>query len=101
MVAEEEVVDGELVTRHGVQVHAYLDLPAGPGVGIIGQPEPHYYFRRSLHDLLGACFSAGFVTDGMEEPAFPADAKSDGKLHWQNYSQIPPVLVVRMANPSG
>ena len=101
MVAEEEVVDGELVTRHGVQVHSYLDLPAGPGVGIIGQPEPHYYFHRPLHQLLGACFAAGFVMDGMEEPAFPAEATSDRKLRWQDYAQIPPVLVARMANPSG
>ena len=101
MVAEEEVVDGALVTRHGVQVHSYLDLPAGPAVGIVGQPEPHYYFHRPLSELLGACFAAGFVMDGIEEPAFPAGAKSDGNLRWQNYSQIPPVLVTRMANPSG
>ena len=95
MVAEEEVVDGQLVTRHGVQVNAYLDLPAGPGVGIVGQPEPHYYFYRSLSELLGACSAAGFLMDGIDEPAFPPDGSADRRLRWQNYSQIPPVLVAR------
>ena len=96
MVAEEEVVDGELATRHGVQVHSYLDLSAGPAIGIVGQPEPHVYFHRPLHVLLGVCFEAGFVMDGIAEPAFPAGAKSNRDLGWQNYSQIPPVLVVRL-----
>ncbi len=88
-----ELVEG---TRPAVLVHEYLDLPPGPGIGIVGQPEPHMYFHRPLHELLGACFQAGFVMEGIEEPAFGPDSKSERSLGWRNYRQIPPVLVVRM-----
>ncbi len=70
------------------------------GIGIVGQPEPHVYFHRPLHVLLGACFAAGFVMDGIEEPAFPAGARSNRNLGWRSYTQIPPVLVVRLQLPT-
>jgi SAM-dependent methyltransferase len=91
-----ELVEGTDETRPGVLVHEYLDLPPGTGIGIDGQPEPHMYFHRPLHELLGACFQAGFAMDGIEEPAFGPEAKSERGLGWRNYSQIPPVLAVRM-----
>ena len=47
-----------------------MDGPAQRGEGIVGQPEPHIYFHRPLNELLGVCFQAGFVMDGIEEPAF-------------------------------
>ena len=101
LLAEEDARDGKLVTKYAVKVVSYLDVPAQRGVGIVGQPEPHIYFHRPLHELLGACFQAGFVMDGIEEPAFSPEAKPDGSLGWRNYSQIPPVLVVRRVRPSG
>ena len=73
-----------------------MDGPAQRGEGIVGQPEPHIYLHRPLHELLGVCFQAGFVMDGIEEPAFSPESKSDRSLGWRNYSQIPPLLVVRM-----
>ena len=96
LLAEEDVREGELVIKYAVKVVSYLDVPAQRGVGIVGQPEPHMYFHRPLHELLGVCFQAGFVMDGVEEPAFSPESKSDGSLGWQNISQIPPVLVVRL-----
>ena len=48
MVAEREDRDGELRTTHAVQVKRYLSLGPAKGVGIPGQPVPHYYFDRPL-----------------------------------------------------
>ena len=96
LLAEEDVREGELVTKYAVKVESYLDVPPQRGVGIVGQPEPHIYFHRPLHELLSVCFQAGFVMDGIEEPAFSPESKSDRSLGWQNISQVPPVLVVRM-----
>ena len=96
----EEDIDGDLVTKHTVKVAQYLDQQAQKGVGIVGQPSAHYYFHRPLSELLGICFRAGLVMDGVDEPAFnhPHDGSSPGRLviSWISYTQIPPVLVVRM-----
>ena len=67
-------------------------------VALRDQPEPQLIFHRPLQMLFNAGFEAGFVIDKMEERAFPADHPA-GKnpLSWgANFSQIPPVLVVRM-----
>jgi len=53
-----------------------------------------YYFFRPLSVLFKAGFEAGFVLDGLEEPAFPP---SDSRQpNWGSFSDIPPVLVARM-----
>ena len=61
--------DGLEVTTHAVKVTDYLAVPAGKGTGMPGEPEPHWYFHRPLHELFGAFFQAGFVLDALEEPA--------------------------------
>lgn len=96
MVEELEDRDGELVTVRAMRVEKYLDVPIGKGAGIRGEPEAHYYFHRPLHVLLGACFDAGLVMDGIEEPRFPEPGDERRAFDWRNYRQIPPVLVVRM-----
>jgi hypothetical protein len=53
-----------------LRVRQYRRLTPQKGIGILGQPQPHYYFHRPLRTLLGACFAAGMVLDGLEEPAF-------------------------------
>ena len=66
-------------------------------VGMIGEPEAHYYFHRPLGQLLGACFAAGFVLDGLEEPSFgPEETSRRRALGWGNFRQIPPVLAARL-----
>lgn len=96
MVTEEEDRDGELVESHSAKLTDYLHIPPGKGAGMPGEPNPHYYFHRSISELFNVCFAAGFVLDGIQEPAFDGDAKSDRPLSWTNLRGIPPVLVARM-----
>ncbi len=102
LCVEESDNNGEIVSTYSVKVAKYLHLTYQKGLGIIGQPAPHYYFHRPLHILFNACFRAGFVMDGLEEPAFNSphdDLKSGRLLSWVNYNEIPPVLVVRLRIP--
>jgi len=95
ILAEQADEAGRLQTRHSVRVSRYLSLGPEKGIGIVGQPQPHYYFPRPLSALLPACFQAGFVMDGLEEPAFGA-VDAARPLAWESLADIPPVLVVRM-----
>ncbi|MDP9364114.1 MAG: class I SAM-dependent methyltransferase [Chloroflexota bacterium] len=92
------VEDGGPEDRAGtvryVRVTDYLRLPPGKGVGMPGEPEPHWYFHRPLAELFGVCFAAGLVLDGLEEPAF-APARGGGGVSWLDYTEIPPVLAAR------
>lgn len=99
LCVEETDNNGDLTTTSSIKITKYLYLTQQKGLGIIGQPAPHYYFHRPLHTLFNACFRAGFVLDGLEEPAFnsPEDGSKSGRLlSWVNYNEIPPVLVVRL-----
>lgn len=97
MLAEMEDRDGELVETYAIKVVSYLDTaPGRRGVGIPGQPQPQLYFDRTISDLFNACFRAGFVLDGLAEPAFPQGTRSEHVFAWSNYPTIPPVLVARM-----
>jgi 2-polyprenyl-3-methyl-5-hydroxy-6-metoxy-1,4-benzoquinol methylase len=97
LVLEETDRDGRLEEMYAVKLFGYVDVPPSRGVGMIGEPEPHYYFHRPLSQLLGTCFAAGFVLDGLEEPHFgPDDTSRRRPLGWGNFKQIPPVLAGRM-----
>lgn len=61
-----------------------------------GEPNPHYYFHRPLHELFGVGFASGFVVDGLEEPRFPEETGAPHPLSWRSFRNIPPVVVVRM-----
>jgi 2-polyprenyl-3-methyl-5-hydroxy-6-metoxy-1,4-benzoquinol methylase len=87
--------DGVEVTRHAVKLSDYLIVPAGKGTGMPGEPEPHWYFHRPLHELFGAFFRAGFVMEALEEPALTTQAMNPHELSWSNLPGIPPVLVAR------
>jgi 2-polyprenyl-3-methyl-5-hydroxy-6-metoxy-1,4-benzoquinol methylase len=100
MVAELEDRQGELRTTHSVKVSRYLSLRPAKGVGIPGQPVAQYYFHRSLAVLFSACFAAGFVLSGLEEPALPG-GKTERPLNWESFPEIPPVLVARLELRSG
>jgi len=94
--AEQLEADGLVTIRSGVKVTKYLTPTAWKGEGILGQPALQYYFHRPLSKLLGVCFEAGFVVDGMEEPAFKEGPGEPRSLGWRDLPEIPPVLVVRM-----
>ena len=71
---------GRHIIRTGVKVSSYLSPFAKKTEGIIGQPEPQYYYHRPIHVLFKACFAAGFVMDGIEEPGFPVRLRDRGDL---------------------
>ena len=101
--AEAATINGEMVTTSSIKVTQYLHSAPQKGVGIIGEPISHYYFDRPLHILFNACFRAGLVLDGLEEPAFnhPQDGSQPSRLlSWTNYHEIPPVLVARLRVPN-
>lgn len=93
---EEQDHGGELIVTPSVRVVRYLGVGATKGLAMIGQPAPQWYFHRPLHELLGACFAAGFVLDGLEEPAFASATPSDRVFGWSNFSEIPPMLAARL-----
>lgn len=96
LVIEEEDREGELVTSYSVKVMQYAGLGTTKGLAIVGQPEPQYYFHRTISTLFSACFRSGFVLDGIEEPVFDRSAEPSRPFSWANYREIPPVLVARL-----
>lgn len=87
------------VTTYGVKVYRYMTNASAHGTAISGQPQAHLYFHRPLEALFGAGFRTGFVVDALEERAFPPsdDPAQNRPLNWSSsYSEIPPVMVVRM-----
>jgi SAM-dependent methyltransferase len=96
LCVEEEDRDGELVETHSIRVIDYLTVGDRKGLAMRGQPVAQWYFHRPLHELFNACFAAGFVLDGLEEPAFlPSELESRFRS-WQSYPEIPPVLAARL-----
>ena len=100
---EEAPLNGEMVTTYSIKITQYLHSVPQKGIGIVGEPVSHYYFDRPLHVLFNACFRAGLVLDGLEEPTFdhPHDGSQSRRLlSWINYHEIPPALVARLRIPN-
>lgn len=95
-VVEEEDRDGELVTSYAIKRHSYLEPASSRGIGIIGQPQPHLYFHRSLSDLLSHFFAQGLILDALAEPAAPSTTQANRPFSWANFPGIPPVLIARL-----
>jgi 2-polyprenyl-3-methyl-5-hydroxy-6-metoxy-1,4-benzoquinol methylase len=87
---------GRHVIRSGVKVSSYLSPFARKTEGIVGQPEPQWFFHRAISTLFRFGFEAGFVVDGIEEPRFPDPPKATAGVRWSNMPDIPPVMVIRM-----
>ncbi len=101
--AEANDIDGKIITTTSIKVTQYLRPSSQKSVGMLGEPAPHYTFDRPLHVLFNACFRAGLVLDGLEEPAFnhPHDGSQPRRLlSWTNYSEVPAVLVARLRLPN-
>jgi ubiquinone/menaquinone biosynthesis C-methylase UbiE len=95
-VIEEEDHDGDIRDGYAIKITNYAKPTTYKGLGVIGQPAAQYYFHRPLHVLFAACFHAGFVIDALEEPVFPQDAKPSRPFSWENFREIPPVLIARL-----
>jgi 2-polyprenyl-3-methyl-5-hydroxy-6-metoxy-1,4-benzoquinol methylase len=93
-ISEEQA--GRHTIRSGVKVSSYLSPFARKTEGIVGQPEPQWFFHRPLSVLLGVGFDAGFVVDGIEEPRFPGGEGPRPGVRWHDMPDIPPIMVVRM-----
>ena len=87
---------GRHVTRSGVKVSSYLSPFARKTEGIVGQPQPQWFFHRPISALFRFGFEAGFVVDGIEEPGFPELETPKAGVRWNDMPEIPPVMVVRM-----
>jgi len=102
--ADLEVRGDQMEQVFGVEVRKYLTPQVAKSVGIINQPQSHYFFHRPLSVVLGACFSAGLVVDGLEEPAYPAGGGGKNKnkninknpFSWAKRPEIPAAIVVRV-----
>jgi len=97
-------IDDEHGARHavrtGVKVSSYLSPCARKTEGIVGQPEPQWFFHRPVSVLLRFGFEAGFVVDGIEEPRLPEAQRPKAQARWHDMPEIPPILVVRMKRTS-
>ena len=96
MTAELVEEQGKLSQLFGIQVSDYLQPTAELSTGIINQPEPHTLFHRPIHLLLGECFDAGFMVDGIEEPSFPPGTNARNVFSWAKRPHIPPAMVIRL-----
>jgi 2-polyprenyl-3-methyl-5-hydroxy-6-metoxy-1,4-benzoquinol methylase len=96
IVGERGQFGDTITSRFAAKVSAYLTVPPGKGVGMPGEPVPHYYFHRPLSKLLGVFFEAGFALDGLEEPQLDEDTQSASALSWASVRDIPPILVARL-----
>lgn len=91
-----EVRNDQIKQLYGVEIHRYLTQRPEMCVGIINQPQAHHYFHRPLWVIFAACFSAGFVIDGLEEPAFSEmGGSSKNPFSWAKRPEIPPAVVIR------
>jgi len=86
---------GRLTVRSGVKVVSYVTPFARRTEGIVGQPKTQLHFHRPLQVLFQSYFDAGFVIDGLEEPALPQHEARKPGVRWSDMTEIPPILVVR------
>ncbi len=99
-MAEEMDVKGQIISTYSVKISRYMIPHQEHGAALRGQPRPQLYFERPLQYYLNLGFRNGFVLDGFEECAFPAGHPQANPLSWGgNFSEIPPVLVVRLRLP--
>ena len=97
LTQEDADLDGVYTSTFAVRVIKYRTTGATRGLAVLGQPVPQWYFHRTLSDLLNAAFRAGLVMDGLEEPYFPPEVSRDVQtLSWRRFTEIPPVLAVRL-----
>lgn len=102
-IAELEDRGGTFETTYSVKISRYLTSYTRFGAAMHEQPVPHPYFHRPLAALIGPALDVGFVLDALEERAFPpGHPAGTTALSWGGrFSEIPPVLVVRMRSGAG
>ena len=99
-IAERSEDDTGFHTTSALKLTRYLTPSTVKGAGIPNEPEPHYYFDRSLSAILGAGFEAGLVLDGILEPSFRPAGPDAKLLAWDSLHDFPPVLAPRFRVPT-
>jgi 2-polyprenyl-3-methyl-5-hydroxy-6-metoxy-1,4-benzoquinol methylase len=95
LTANLDVLHDRIEQVYGVEIRKYLTLQPGKSVGIINQPEPHYFFPRPLSAIFAACFSGGFEIDAFEELAYPAGGNAKNPFSWAKRPEIPAAVIIR------
>jgi hypothetical protein len=89
------VADDGLVRRHFVKVSNYSQPSVTRGIAVEGQPVLHWYFHRSLTDVLRPFLAAGFLVEDLDEPLLPPGrVDPDGAA--AVFHDVPPVIVLRL-----
>ncbi|MFN8515989.1 MAG: hypothetical protein U0841_26070 [Chloroflexia bacterium] len=96
MSHEREDREGTLIERYAVQIANYLHQPPTKGAGMPGEPAPHYYFHRPLHELLNACFAALLSSTASKNPPSPPTPPASASPPGTPPPGIPPVLAARL-----
>lgn len=95
-LAEMSDEDGEIKIQHSLKISSYFGIPPIKAVGARDEPSPHYFYHRTLQELLEAGFEVGMLMNGLLEPRFPDDLIEPMKLKfWSNTPSMPPVLAGR------
>jgi hypothetical protein len=95
LVHENDDSGGQVKNRYSVKVSNYLTEKSLLGVGMIGQPEPQYYFHRPVSAILKRLFECGFVLDAYEEPSF-SNLEKYVSIYDNAFRSIPPALICRL-----
>ena len=89
--------DGRVSHEHRVSISKYNTSFPYKGEGIAVQPEPQWYFHRSISTLIGAWANEGFVVEAMSEPSIPgSELTNPNVIFWGSLPDIPPILVMRL-----
>jgi SAM-dependent methyltransferase len=100
-VTETIDVHGELRSAYSIKLDRYAGLEPSRGLGIVGQPEPHWYFPRTVAETFAPFFTAGWMVDAIVEPVPPPGTPpSTTPYSWRNRPSLPPVLAARLRPPS-
>lgn len=96
-ILEESDLGGEIVTQYAIKSSRYMSQFQAYGLALRNQTKPQLYFHRPLEAYLNLGFQNGFILDGFEERAFPAEVPASHALSWGGqFHEFPPVLVARM-----
>jgi ubiquinone/menaquinone biosynthesis C-methylase UbiE len=82
-------------SRYYVKIRDYLIETSRLGIGIVGQPEPQYYFHRPVSLILKYFFDTGFTLDAYEEPSF-SNLPDSENIFDNVYKYTPPALICRL-----
>lgn len=99
LTAEQFEREGQPFIQRSIKVIGYLTPYSIPAIGIFGQPEPHPNFHRPISAVLKPFFDSGWFIDALEEPI--SNNSGGSAFSWQQYSDFPPVLVIRMRKNLG